>query len=66
MAELVRLSRHLLQVDGHWLAMKGICPQAEIARLPADVAVEALHRLAVPGVTGERHLVLISSRAVGH
>ncbi|EXI91206.1 MAG: Ribosomal RNA small subunit methyltransferase G [Candidatus Accumulibacter regalis] len=66
LAELVRLSRHLLQVDGHWLAMKGICPQAEIARLPADVAVEALHRLAVPGVTGERHLVLISSRAVGH
>jgi 16S rRNA (guanine527-N7)-methyltransferase len=41
LAELVRLSRHLLQAGGHWLAMKGVCPQAEIARLPADVVVDA-------------------------
>ncbi|MEF8734693.1 MAG: 16S rRNA (guanine(527)-N(7))-methyltransferase RsmG [Candidatus Accumulibacter meliphilus] len=66
LAELVRLSRHLLQAGGHWLAMKGVCPQAEIARLPADVALDALHRLEVPGVTGERHLVLLSKRAAGH
>ncbi len=66
LAELVRLSRHLLQAGGHWLAMKGVCPQAEIVRLPDDVAVDALHRLAVPGVTGERHLVLLSKRAAGH
>ena len=66
LAELVRLSRHLLQAGGYWLAMKGVCPQAEIARLPADVAVDALHRLDVPGVTGERHMVLLSERAAGH
>ena len=66
LAELVRLSRHLLQAGGHWLAMKGVCPQAEIARLPADVAVDVLHRLDVPGVTGERHMVLLSKRAAGH
>lgn len=66
LAELVRLSRHLLQAGGHWLAMKGVSPQAEIARLPADVTVDGLHRLEVPGVTGERHLVMISSLAVGH
>ncbi|EXI77413.1 MAG: Ribosomal RNA small subunit methyltransferase G [Candidatus Accumulibacter appositus] len=66
LAALVSLSRHLLQAGGHWLAMKGVCPQAELARLPADVVVDAIHRLEVPGVTGERHLVRISSRAVGH
>jgi 16S rRNA (guanine527-N7)-methyltransferase len=66
LAELVRLSRHLLQGGGHWLAMKGVCPQAEIARLPADVVVDALHRLQVPGVAGERHLVLIGSHAAAH
>jgi 16S rRNA (guanine527-N7)-methyltransferase len=60
LAELIRLSRHLLQAGGHWLAMKGVCPQAEVARLPADVVLDAIHRLEVPGVTGERHLVRIS------
>jgi len=66
LAALVSLSRHLLQAGGHWLAMKGVCPPAEAPRLPARGVVDAIHRLEVPGVTGERHLVRISSRAVGH
>jgi 16S rRNA (guanine527-N7)-methyltransferase len=49
--------------DGHWLAMKGVWPQDEIARLPAGVRVDGVHRLAVPGVEGERHLVVMS---IGH
>lgn len=63
LAELVRLSRHLLQADGRWLAMKGLYPHDEIARLPADVVVDGVHRLVVPGVTGERHLVVIGRGA---
>lgn len=59
LADFVRLSQHLLGADGRWLAMKGLWPHAEIARLPPDVAVEAVHRLAVPGVDGERHLVVM-------
>lgn len=60
LADFVGLSRHLLALDGLWLAMKGVWPQDEIARLPNDIAVDAVHRLVVPGVEGERHLVVLS------
>ncbi len=59
LADFVGLSQHLLQAGGTWLAMKGIWPHEEIARLPDDFFVKAVHRLAVPGVEGERHLVVM-------
>jgi 16S rRNA (guanine527-N7)-methyltransferase len=62
LADFVALSRHLPAVDGVWLAMKGARPRDEIARLPDDVCVEAAHRLHVPGVDGERHLVVMRSK----
>jgi 16S rRNA (guanine527-N7)-methyltransferase len=39
--------------------MKGQRPEAEMNKLPAGVSVTAVHRLDVPGVDGERHLVVI-------
>ncbi|MBW7901876.1 MAG: 16S rRNA (guanine(527)-N(7))-methyltransferase RsmG [Rhodocyclaceae bacterium] len=66
LADFVGLTRHLLggkeNADGEWLAMKGLRPDAEMNKLPADVAVAAVHRLDVPGVDGERHLVVIRER----
>jgi 16S rRNA (guanine527-N7)-methyltransferase len=59
LADFVTLSRELLGPDGRWLAMKGVWPHDEIARLPGDLCVEAVHRLDVPGVEGERHLVVV-------
>ena len=59
LVDFVTLSEHLLAPDGCWLAMKGIWPHEEIARLPASVTVDAVHRLEVPGVEGERHLVVL-------
>ncbi len=59
LADFVNLTRHLLAPGGRWLAMKGIWPDEEIARLPAGVAVEAVHPLMVPGVEGARHLVVL-------
>lgn len=64
LADFVNLSQHLLRADGHWLAMKGVYPHEEIARLPAGVGVEAVHPLRVPGVEGERHLVVLNKRSV--
>lgn len=61
LADFVTLSRQLLAAEGHWLAMKGVWPHEEIARLPNDVVVEAVHRLEVPGVDGERHLVILGN-----
>lgn len=59
LADFVRLTSHLLAPSGVWLAMKGQRPDAEIAKLPAGAKVSAVHRLDVPGVDGERHLVVI-------
>ena len=59
LADFVSLSGHLLADGGSWLAMKGVWPEGEIARLPSAVRVECVHRLAVPGVDGERHLVVM-------
>ena len=61
--DFVTLSRHLLAPSGRWLAMKGTRPDQEVARLPADVEIEAMHRLQVPGVEGERHLVVMRPAA---
>ncbi len=60
LADFVRLSQHLLEQGGRWLAMKGVWPHDEIARLPATFRLDAVHRLQVPGVDGERHLAVIS------
>lgn len=59
LADFVGLTRHLLAPGGEWLAMKGQRPDAEMNKLPGGVAVTAVHRLDVPGVDGERHLVVI-------
>ncbi len=59
LADFVSSTRQIIADDGRWLAMKGKRPDAEIARLPADIAVEAVHRLDVPGADGERHLVVL-------
>ena len=61
LADFVVLSRHLLAADGVWLAMKGVRPETEIAALPAGVRVRAVHPLQVPGVEGERHVVILDN-----
>ena len=59
LADFVNLTRHLLAPGGCWLAMKGVWPNEEIAGLPSGVALRAVHPLAVPGVDGARHLLVI-------
>lgn len=57
----VGLTRHLLAPGGRWLAMKGVRPDAEIAALPADVVVEQIIPLHVPGLGAERHLIILKA-----
>lgn len=59
LAEFLASSRHLLAGQGVFAAMKGAYPRAEIACLPKDFAVRVVQRLTVPGLAGERHLVLV-------
>jgi 16S rRNA (guanine527-N7)-methyltransferase len=56
--EFAALSRNLLAPSGRLLAMKGVYPHDEIARLPPTVTVESVVTLRVPGLDAARHLVI--------
>jgi 16S rRNA (guanine527-N7)-methyltransferase len=60
MGEFVRVTRHLLAPGGMFAAMKGLHPYEEIDKLPPDCKVRRVLPLAVPGLEGARHLVLIA------
>ncbi len=57
--DFVSWSGHLLQDGGRFIAMKGIMPDGEIARLPAGWAVTGVQALSVPGLDAARHLIFI-------
>jgi 16S rRNA (guanine527-N7)-methyltransferase len=59
MGEFVRLTRHLLAPGGLFAAMKGLHPYEEIDKLPEGCKVQQVLPLAIPGLDGARHLVLI-------
>jgi 16S rRNA (guanine527-N7)-methyltransferase len=57
LADFARCCRHLVSPAGKFLAMKGQYPSREIAELPGEFSVIAVHPLNVPGLNAERHLV---------
>lgn len=63
LATLVAQARHLIAADGKLVAMKGALVPEELARLARDMRVVATPALAVPGVAGERHLVIVAAPA---
>jgi 16S rRNA (guanine527-N7)-methyltransferase len=65
LADFVRLAGHLVAPEGRLVAMKGLHPFEEIAQLPASFRVDAVIRLEVPGLEGERHLVILARSEAG-
>ncbi len=63
LADFVRWSEALLADNGQFIAMKGIAPYDEIARLPAGWVSRETRPILVPGLNAERHLIFIA-RAV--
>lgn len=57
--QILVLGGHLLAPDGRLLAMKGSMPHDEIAALPSAWRVQRMLPLRVPGVDGERHLIIV-------
>jgi 16S rRNA (guanine527-N7)-methyltransferase len=63
LAGILAVGGHLLAPGGRVLAMKGLHPAEEIAELPPGWQVVAVHRLRVPGLPAERHLVEMTRTA---
>ncbi len=57
LADFTLWSKGSLADQSVWMAMKGKNPEAEMAQLPADVAVFHVEPLVVPGLDAERCLV---------
>jgi 16S rRNA (guanine527-N7)-methyltransferase len=62
LADFVAYAGHMCAPGGRLLAMKGKRPDGEISALPKSFRVLAVHRLSVPGLTDERHLVELTKK----
>lgn len=60
LADMLAWGGHLLADGGRWLAMKGRYPEDELAALPPGFRLQAAHRLRVPGLDAERHLLVLT------
>ena len=54
--QFMALTQHLLAEDGHWFAMKGVSPKAELDALKVSGEI---YPLSVAGLDAERHLAVI-------
>jgi 16S rRNA (guanine527-N7)-methyltransferase len=61
LADFVQGARHLVSPGGTMLAMKGVHPFDELARLPAGCRVERVVELSVPTLEAKRHLVVLKA-----
>lgn len=61
LSDFVVQARHLVAPGGRLLAMKGVYPFEEIARVPASHKVAEVVELKVPSLDAKRHLVLVEA-----
>ncbi|MCW9024242.1 MAG: 16S rRNA (guanine(527)-N(7))-methyltransferase RsmG [Gammaproteobacteria bacterium] len=61
--DFIAQSRHLLTRDGLFLVMKGVYPVTELDELGEEFVVEQTHKLDVPGLDAERHLIIIKAQS---
>ena len=55
--DMVAGCKHLLVESGSFMAMKGQFPEQELEAIKKECTVAAVHKLEVPGLLEERHLV---------
>jgi 16S rRNA (guanine527-N7)-methyltransferase len=61
LSDFITQSQHLATPGGRFLAMKGVYPFEEIARVPASHRVAQVVELAVPTLDAKRHLVFLEA-----
>jgi 16S rRNA (guanine527-N7)-methyltransferase len=65
LADFVAYAGHLCAPDGRLLAMKGKRPDEELSAVPKSFRVVAVHRLKLPGLDDQRHVVELSPAKLG-
>ena len=60
LAKLLQAAGHLCAPDGRVVALKGLRPESEIDALPQGWRVLGMHRIEVPGLDRERHVIEIA------
>lgn len=55
--DMLSWCHHLPSPEGIFLALKGQYPEQELAQLPDSIRLVATHKLVVPELEGERHLL---------
>jgi 16S rRNA (guanine527-N7)-methyltransferase len=59
LTDFISGSRHLLSPNGHWAALKGVEPIAEIAAFTKELSRVQVINVAVPGLAAQRCVVLV-------
>lgn len=59
LSDFVGWAGHLLAAGGCFIALKGVLPEQEVARLPVGWKVKRVQPLVVPGLDAQRHLLFI-------
>lgn len=62
LADFIALTKHLLNENGYWAAMKGVYPYEELEGLPENIEVVTIDKLFVPSLEAERHMVVMKPK----
>ena len=61
LSDFIGQAQHLVAPGGRFLAMKGVYPFEEIARVPSSHRVSQVVELSVPNLEAKRHLVFVEA-----
>jgi 16S rRNA (guanine527-N7)-methyltransferase len=61
-AVMLEKTQHLVEENGHFLAMKGMYPEQEIGSIPPGFVVLNTQQLKIKGLSAERHLIIIQRK----
>ena len=59
LGDFIALTKHLLNKNGYWAAMKGVYPYEELEHVPSGIEVINVDKIDVPMLHAERHMVLM-------
>jgi 16S rRNA (guanine527-N7)-methyltransferase len=57
-------SHHLLKKGGEVLALKGKLDTENVDRMPAEFELSSTHKLEVPMILAERHLLILKKQSL--